>query len=76
MGSLEERVLRVFYEGECSAQDCAAEIRRQAEADEREISRLLEHLVQHAYLAVHPRGTTMRYSLTPHGSERLATLVE
>jgi DNA-binding PadR family transcriptional regulator len=72
MGSLEERVLRVFYEGACSAHDCAQELLLR----EGDVAPLLADLAARAYLAVQMRGDVLRYSLTPNGSERLATLVE
>lgn len=74
--SLEELVLRVLYEGGCSAYECAAELRRyegEAERYVAEIERLLADLAQRAYLVELRAG---RYALTPSGSERLAALAE
>jgi DNA-binding MarR family transcriptional regulator len=72
MRSLEEQVLRVFYEGACSAHECARELRLR----EGDVEPLLAELAARAYLAVQMRESELHYSLTPNGSERLATLVE
>lgn len=76
MRSLEELVLRIFYEGSASARDCRFELAPLGWADERQLEDLLAQLVRRSYLAVHQHGSALRYSLTPNGSERLATLVE
>ena len=73
MQSLEEQVLRVFYEGPRSVHECAAELRH---ADVDEVAQLVADLAQLSYLAVHARGAVSRYALTHTGSERLAVLVE
>jgi DNA-binding MarR family transcriptional regulator len=72
MRSLEEQVLRIFYEGACSADECARELSLR----EHDVKPLLAELAARTYLAVQMRGSVLRYSLTPNGSERLATLVE
>jgi Mn-dependent DtxR family transcriptional regulator len=72
MRSLEEQVLRVFYEGTLSADECARELFLR----EPDVKPLLAELAARDYLAVQNRGGVLRYSLTPNGSERLATLVE
>jgi hypothetical protein len=76
LGSLEEQVLRVLYEGPCSAQECVLELARYGGApaeQEREVAALLAELAEYAYLECRANG---RYALTPAGSIRLATLVE
>jgi DNA-binding PadR family transcriptional regulator len=79
MQSLEERVLRVLYEGSASAFDCAAELQRYGEGHgglTTEIHHLLTDLAERSYLEVRGSNGAARYRLTPAGSERLATLVE
>jgi hypothetical protein len=79
MRSLEERVLRVLYEGSASALDCAAELQRYGDGHgglAAEIERLLAELAERSYLEVGRSWSPARYRLTPEGSERLAILVE
>jgi DNA-binding PadR family transcriptional regulator len=78
MRTLEERVLRVLYEGSASAAECAAEL--QASDSETGgfvalVDALLTVLAQDGYLESFDT-CERRYSLTPAGSERLADLVE
>ena len=77
--AIEERVLRVLYEGPVSATDCALELQRYVGEDagtQIEIERALVELAARACATVHVTRGGVRYSLAPAGSERLARLVE
>jgi hypothetical protein len=79
VGTLEEQLLRVLYEGSASARECAAELAPYARlsADRvAEIEDQLRELALRSYAAVEHGLTATRYSLTPAGSERLADLAE
>jgi DNA-binding PadR family transcriptional regulator len=77
MRTLEERVLRVLYEGALTAPDCANELNRyDGDPAYAEIGRLLADLAERRLLAVQLGRYGLRYTLTPRGSERLATLAE
>jgi hypothetical protein len=79
VGSLEEQLLRVLYEGSASARECAAQLAPYARpsADRiLEIEHLLRELVRHSYVDVEAGSAAARYSLSLAGSERLAELVE
>jgi DNA-binding PadR family transcriptional regulator len=77
--SLEERVLRVLYEGSASASDCASELQRYDGAPEGlvgQVQRLLADLAERSCVEMRIAGSSARYRITPAGSERLATLAE
>jgi hypothetical protein len=79
VGSLEEQLLRVLYEGPATALQCAAELTPYSRPPaERvlEIEDLLWDLAGRLYLHVEAGSAALRYSLTRAGSERLADLVE
>lgn len=79
VGTLEEQLLRVLYEGAASARECAAELAPYARlsADRvAEIEGQLHELTLRLYVTVEGGSAATRYSLTPAGSERLADLAE
>jgi hypothetical protein len=79
VGSLEEQVLRVLYDGSASARECAAGLAPYARPSAEsilEIEDLLWELAGRSYLDVEAGSAGLRYSLTRTGSERLADLVE
>jgi hypothetical protein len=79
MRSLEERVLRVLYEGSFSALDCVAEPERYG-GDRHGLAGDVEHLLTdlagRSYLEIRRDNGAARYRLTATGSERLAVLAE
>lgn len=79
LGSLEESVLRILYEGPASASDCVSELARYSSMGPDfagEVELTLRDLANRACVALEMHGGTMRYVLCPRGSERLAQLVE
>jgi hypothetical protein len=79
VGSLEEQVLRVLYDGSASARECATGLAPYAQPSAEwilEIEDLLWELAGRSYLHVEAGPEAPRYSLTRAGSERLADLVE
>lgn len=79
MRSLEERVLRVLYEGGASAFDCAMELQRYdggATDLPARVERLLADLARRSYLEAHAGNGHVRYRLTEAGSALLAALAE
>lgn len=79
MRTLEERVLRVLYEGGASAFDCAMELQRYdggaADLPAR-VERLLADLTRGSYLETNGSDGQVRYRLTEAGSALLAALAE
>jgi hypothetical protein len=79
MRTLEERVLRVLYEGQCSAAECAAELQRYEGGHDRllvEIGALLADLASRSLVEVRSSRCGTGYALGPEGSRHLADLAE
>jgi hypothetical protein len=76
--SLEECVLRVLYEAPASPDQCIAQVLDDVGRERLEPAarRTLAALIARAYVMPDARPGTLRYTLSPLGSERLACLAE